>query len=142
MSSEPDTLRITVRAELAAIADAIERGSRFLRARGTDDRVTYVAELALEELLSNLAKFGRTTGDVSVELTPSPEAVVLVMEDDGPPFDPTAWPEPDLDLPLESRRAGGLGLVLVRKLARLEYRRERGRNVVRVLVAPAVRSPD
>jgi serine/threonine-protein kinase RsbW len=42
--------------------------------------------------------------------------VTLTVEDDGPPFDPLAYPQPDLDAELGERLAGGLGIHLVRRL--------------------------
>jgi serine/threonine-protein kinase RsbW len=42
--------------------------------------------------------------------------VSLIVEDDGPPFDPLALPAPDVTASLESRPVGGLGVFLVRKM--------------------------
>ena len=58
----------------------------------------------------------------------------LALADDGKPFDPTAdAPPPVLDGPVEDRPIGGLGLHILKKMGlQLAYRREAGRNVVRV----------
>jgi len=53
--------------------------------------------------------------------------------DNGHPFDPTAAPEPDLSLPLERRRPGGLGIHLMRSMMdRVHYRRSDGSNILRL----------
>ena len=53
--------------------------------------------------------------------------------DDGPPFDPTAHPAPDLDVPLELRQEGGLGIFLVRQImSSVEYQRVGSKNIVTV----------
>ena len=54
---------------------------------------------------------------------------MLTVTDDGHPFDPREVPEPDIQLPVEERPVGGLGIHLLRKMSdRMEYGREGGRN--------------
>ena len=94
-------------------------------------------ELACEEIIVNVIDYayaGRE-GEIDVEVTsPAAKEVHVVVSDDGPPFDPlAAQPNPDTDLPLEAREAGGLGLFLVRQIVdQLDYEREGERNVVRL----------
>jgi anti-sigma regulatory factor (Ser/Thr protein kinase) len=40
----------------------------------------------------------------------------VALRDYGHPFDPSRVPEPDINAGLEERKAGGLGLYLIRKL--------------------------
>ena len=62
-------------------------------------------------------------------------ALLLVLEDDGHEFDPLKAPEPDLDLPVEERVPGGLGIHLIHKLVeQMEYRRCGGRNRLTVKI--------
>jgi serine/threonine-protein kinase RsbW len=42
---------------------------------------------------------------------------VLVFRDDGQPFDPLARPDPPLDADIADRDVGGLGILIVRRLA-------------------------
>lgn len=60
--------------------------------------------------------------------------IVLVrVEDDGPSFDPTAVRAPCAPQSLDEASPGGLGLVLVRRLAAaFRWRREGDRNVTEV----------
>lgn len=54
-------------------------------------------------------------------------------EDDGRPFDPSSAPAPRLDLPLEERPLGGLGVHLARRVTdAIEYRRQDDRNILRM----------
>lgn len=90
--------------------------------------------LMLDELLTNVAvhAYGGCGGPVSVqvEFTP-PHAVQAVIRDQGPAFDPTGMPAPDLDIALEERKVGGLGVHFVRRLAqRFSYRRDGDCNEV------------
>jgi anti-sigma regulatory factor (Ser/Thr protein kinase) len=62
--------------------------------------------------------------------------IVLVYEDDAGEFDPTRAEDPVLPRAIEDAKIGGLGLMLVRKVASgMQYKRENGRNTLRVDVA-------
>jgi anti-sigma regulatory factor (Ser/Thr protein kinase) len=54
----------------------------------------------------------------------------IVLEDMATPFDPTSAPEPSgMDLPLEERQIGGLGVFLaIRSVDELIFERVGGRN--------------
>ena len=77
-------------------------------------------ELALDEVFMNVVMHGTTPDgsprEVSVLLRHAGSAVTMVMEDDGPAFDPLTLDAPDIDAPIEERELGGLGVFLVREL--------------------------
>ena len=53
----------------------------------------------------------------------------MEVSDTANAFDPLSLPSPDLTLPLEQRKPGGLGVMLVRKLMdEVHYERRDGRN--------------
>lgn len=89
-------------------------------------------ELILEELVTNLVKYGYEEGGepcVEVSLSVLGESVRLEFEDDGREFDPLKAPEPPVPASLEEIPIGGRGLQLLRGMIRAgEYRREAGRN--------------
>ena len=99
-------------------------------------------ELAVvaEELLSNIVRDawgGREPGvcavDVEAAALDRTVEVRLRTEDDGVAFDPLAAPAPDLDLTLEERPLGGMGIALVRAMTDAQiYVRTDGRNVLEV----------
>jgi anti-sigma regulatory factor (Ser/Thr protein kinase) len=94
--------------------------------------------IMLEELLTNLDKYGRTgSGSApSAEIAIFLDGADLTVEltDDGAPFDPLDRPVPDLDLGIEDRAVGGLGLFLVGELSHeASYRYADGRNLVRLM---------
>lgn len=94
--------------------------------------VCYALDLALEELLTNCIKYGYDDDDaheIRVRLRYADAELTVQIEDDGHPFDPTAAREPDLDLPLEQRQIGGLGLAMVRRnFPVFAYQRTENRN--------------
>ena len=110
--------------------------SRFLEAAGIGGRPAYVANLVIEELATNVLKYGyddTAVHEVRLRVEVHPDALQLVLEDDGHSFNPLDVPEPDMHLPVEERPPGGVGIHLVRKMAdRVEYERCDDRNRVTV----------
>ena len=73
---------------------------------------------AVDELSANIILHGYagTPGQVEIRCRMDGEAFMVTLRDSAPPFDPTGVAEPDLDVPLEQRRVGGLGIYLSRKM--------------------------
>lgn len=91
-------------------------------------------ELASEEALVNIIRHGFPDGKQGyLEIRCCPKGadrLEIEFVDDGVPFDPTTRAQPPLDLPVEQRQVGGLGIFLIRQLIEeVRYRREGGRNV-------------
>ena len=100
--------------------------------------------LAADELITNAVVHGYEeagrTGVVDVDWSLDESGrLVLGIEDDGLPFDPTEQDDPDhVNLPLAERPIGGLGIMLARQsVDDLRYRLRDGRNRVELVVAPA-----
>ena len=72
---------------------------------------------AVEEAVANIILHGynRRPGEIQVEVHREESELVVQLRDRAPHFDPTGFPPPDLTLPLEERRPGGLGIYLMRK---------------------------
>ena len=120
-------------ADLARVLDEVDER---LAPLPVSPKRKYAVRLALDELLSNVVRYAyddaaRHQIDLKLE-TGAP--FHLTIADDGKPFDPLAdAPPPVLDGPMEDRPIGGLGLHILKKMGlQLAYRREAGRNVVRV----------
>ena len=72
---------------------------------------------AVEEAVANIILHGydRRPGEIQVVVHREESGLVVQLRDRAPHFDPTGFPPPDLTLPLEERRPGGLGIYLMRK---------------------------
>ena len=72
---------------------------------------------AVEEAVANTILHGytRRPGVIQVEVHRQGSELVVRLRDQAPHFDPTRVPPPDLTLPLEERRPGGLGIYLMRQ---------------------------
>ncbi len=80
---------------------------------GEDD--VFAFELSADEAVTNslLHAYEGKGGRVEVTISREDGEVVLVVRDWGTPFDPDRVAEPRLDLPIEERPPGGLGLFLI-----------------------------
>ena len=98
-----------------------------------NDDIVFTLDLCIEELVTNIIKYAyvdRATHPIQIDLDFMEGQIVLEIRDDGRPFDPTQLPEPDLNVPLEERAIGGLGIHLVRNyMNSMEYRREANQNI-------------
>lgn len=98
------------------------------------ERLVPVLELCANEAVANIINYAfadRGPHEIIVELARTERGGILVIRDDGRPFDPLALPEFQPPATLEEARIGGLGVHLIRRMAsRCEYRREGGMNVL------------
>lgn len=102
--------------------------------------------ICLEEVLSNVIRHGRLPGedcDIQVHYRILNDGIEIEVTDNAEAFDPLSLPPPDLTVPLEQRKAGGLGVFLVRKMMdEVRYERRDGRNHLVFRKSWPVRPPD
>jgi serine/threonine-protein kinase RsbW len=127
--------------DLDALAGAADRLEAWAAEAALADGARRNLLLAFDELASNVVKYARGATLLAVRVRPARSGgALLVLEDDGEPFDPWSLADPDTTRPLEERLPGGLGLHLVKRLARsVSFRHVDGRNRVEVEIAPVER---
>ncbi len=108
-----------------------------LEALGCPMKAQMQIDVALDELLSNIANYAYApgTGDMTVrfEAEENPRAVRLSFFDRGVPYNPLAAGDPNTALPLEERGVGGLGIFLVKKtMDELRYEYRDGQNILQI----------
>lgn len=95
-------------------------------------RAKYSTGLAIEEMVTNVIKYGYDDDRrhlIGIRIAVSRDHVTIDFEDDGHPFDPTRHPPIDIDHLVESRKVGGLGIELVRRMCeKMNYARADGFN--------------
>jgi sigma-B regulation protein RsbU (phosphoserine phosphatase) len=106
----------------------------FARENRIPDAVRRDVYVALEELVSNVVRYGVTDRVPTMEVTLALEKGIFTVgiSDDGPAFDPfTSAPVPDVTQALMDRPIGGLGVLFVQQLTDAHtYERQGDRNVV------------
>ena len=83
-----------------------------------DSRLLPVVDMALEELFTNVVKYAtESRSRVRIEIGRVPSVVeVTVTDHDVDFFDVTRTGDVDVNLPIEQRTPGGLGLHLIKKM--------------------------
>lgn len=94
------------------------------------------AYIIVDEIFSNIAKYAypEQNGNLFLQIYISiRKEVTLVFMDGGISYNPLLKKELDVCLSLQERQIGGLGLYIVRKLARhVSYQRQGQKNILKV----------
>lgn len=94
--------------------------------------IIMAVNLSLEEAVSNIIFYAWTDSKehlIDLKIDYCEKTLTIIVSDDGKPFDPTKREEPDINLPIEERPIGGLGIHLIKKLMDgITYDRRENRN--------------
>ncbi len=118
--------------------EEIERLSEIVNEFGSEHNLSeefvYAVNLALDEILTNTISYGyldKEAHEITVTLRVQGNELAAEVIDDARAFDPLSAPKADVNLPLEQRNVGGLGIHLARTLMdEMTYRREQDKNVL------------
>jgi len=131
-----EEITVDARAENIGIVTAF--AERLLQRCGCPVKVRLQIDIAIDELLGNIAAYayhpmtGQATVRVEIEEGKEP-AALLTFLDSGRRYDPLAKGDPDTGLSAEERQVGGLGIYLVKKIMDdISYEYRDGKNVLRV----------
>ena len=121
---------------VCAETQELRRVRRFVAARarnlGIEEPAVSDLVLAVDEAVTNTIQHGYrdAAGRIEVRIDADDGGIVVHILDDAPTFDPTSVPAPDLNVPIEERAPGGMGLFLVRQLVDgiLHHERPQGGN--------------
>jgi sigma-B regulation protein RsbU (phosphoserine phosphatase) len=132
---KPARRSLTLKADIACLDELNAFIGGELDVGGCPQPVRGQIELAVEEVFVNIVHYayqnpgGEVTVNCQVEDAQGGAVMTLVFSDKGRPFNPLEYPEPDTSLPLEDRKEGGLGLLIVKKtMDIIRYSRENGLN--------------
>ena len=94
-------------------------------------------DVAVEELFINIASYAydmeNGTAVVQVTVLEDPLSVEITFIDNGQQYDPLAREDPDITLPKQKRKKGGLGIFMVKKtMDDVHYEYKDGRNILTI----------
>ena len=126
------TIDIAIRNDVAELGSLRDRLERLGRELGIPSKPLMQMQVALDEIVSNVIKYGWPEGGnhrLLVRITARDDRIEVEIVDDGRAFDPRQAPPPER-LPAGRRpRPGGVGIHMVKQLVdKVEYERIGGRN--------------
>ena len=124
---------LVIDAEVNKLDELLEFVDGFLEEVSCSAKAKIQLDVAIEEIFVNIASYaygeGKGKAWFRISHSDSPSAVTLVFEDEGTPFDPLAKEDPDTTLSADKRQIGGLGILMVKKMATsIAYARVNDRN--------------
>ncbi|MXZ43846.1 MAG: ATP-binding protein [Gammaproteobacteria bacterium] len=110
----------------------------FARFQNLNDEVIYAIQLSVDELFTNIVSYGYDDSEthiVKFVIDVTREEIRVEIIDDAKPFNPLDdAPEMNLDLSIEERKIGGVGIHLVRSLmSEVTYVRDGDYNRLRLV---------
>ena len=100
-----------------------------------DHKKIYQINLALEEILVNIARYAYAPDkgliDISYEISDKPKQLKVIIKDKGRAFNPLEKEEPDLEASIQDRKIGGLGIYIVKNIVDdIKYQRINNENIL------------
>ena len=130
------TFHQIIESDFAELKRLMDAATQFLEGQGVDAQAIFRINLTLEEIVTNIIKFGhgdQTAHRIDIAVNVSPDNVEAVIIDEGHEFNPVLHEREAPSEILTERTTGGLGIFLIKKLlGSMKYRREGKRNIVEV----------
>jgi len=97
-------------------------------------KIDYQLRLVSEEALINIINYAydKERGELKIDCeTLNNDTIFIEISDTGTAFDPLQKEDPDITLPVEERRVGGLGIFIIKNIMdTVDYKREGGKNIL------------
>jgi anti-sigma regulatory factor (Ser/Thr protein kinase) len=97
------------------------------------ESLSFTIKFAVEEIFTNMVKYNsQSPNDISIALDVGADSVTVELTDfQSAPFDLTKKEDVDLNLPIEQREPGGLGIHLVKNMVdKVEYDHSNNKSTI------------
>ncbi|MBR1754870.1 SpoIIE family protein phosphatase [bacterium] len=99
-----------------------------------DSELLMKIELSSEEIFTNIFSYGypdNQIGKIEVTMRKDFDGIELEFTDDGIAYNPLQKEDPDINLSIEEREVGGLGIFMVKQMAsEIKYDYKNGKNIL------------
>ena len=131
---------LTLEARVDSLPQVLAFVDEYLESLDCSMKVQMQIDVAVEEIYVNVASYAYApkTGSVTITLETEDAAEEgdcfrIEFADHGKPFDPLAKEDPDVTLPAEQRKIGGLGIYMVKKsMDKMSYEYKNNQNVLKL----------
>jgi len=127
------SFQIAGRFEQRQLREALDH---FIQLHHLPPKIAFVLQLSLEELITNCIKYNMDAGThpiIEINLRYEPGLLIIEMEDDSAPFNLLEAEIPKINVSIQDRELGGLGIHLVRSLMdEVQYKRNGHKNCIRL----------
>ncbi len=129
--------KMTVKAGLDNLSRVLACVDEELETAGCSMKTQMQVDIAVEEMFVNIANYAYAPGEgdadvcVETEEADGGKRIRITLADQGKPYDPLMQEAPDVSLPAEKRKIGGLGIFMARKnMDDMTYEYRDGRNIL------------
>lgn len=141
LGDKQDTMRnsfsISIKNQLNQMPKVIEAFEQFGEENDLSFGVIQKFNIALDELLNNIISYGfkdNLEHDINVDVELRNERLIIILKDDGVPFNPFRNDPPDTMLSIDERNLGGLGIHIVKNLVdEYDYKRNTDLNIITLI---------
>ncbi len=103
-----------------------------------DEGKLYKIELIIEEVVVNIINYGLKDvkeGFINIKINITDENLIIEISDNGIAFNPLEKEAPDFTLSIDKKRPGGLGIFLVKEIAKdIQYVRQNKKNCIQIFL--------
>lgn len=108
-----------LKSTLSELDNLCQQVERFGKSNGLSSKCIFEANLALDELFTNIITYGfddKKEHIIEITIALKNNTLLFNIEDDGIPFNPTEADAPDIECTIEDCKIGGLGIYLAKNL--------------------------
>lgn len=131
---------LNVPARIEYLEEILTMVDEFLHPADVPDEISMKIRISVEEIFTNIVSYayGPDGGEIEISCGQSTDhsadhktVLQIQIKDRGIPYNPLDYPTPELAVPLEERRTGGLGIYMARQfMDNMEYHYENDCNIL------------
>ncbi|MDE7094990.1 MAG: ATP-binding protein [Anaeroplasmataceae bacterium] len=122
---------IKVNATLEGLAELQHSLEECLKYKNYSLKYSKRIEIIVDEIAGNIVRYAYDTykGKMELRMNLKRQFIKLCFVDSGIPYNPLLHQEPNIDLSVEDRNPGGLGIYMVRSFVdEIQYKRKNNKN--------------
>jgi serine/threonine-protein kinase RsbW len=120
--------------DLAELENLSRNVENFCEANGLARKNVFEINLVIDEVFTNIVSYAfndKKKHQIKIDIRIINKELMVRIEDDGAPFDPTTAVKIDIYCPIEDRKIGGIGLHLIHQImSSVFYKRKKDKNIL------------